>query len=106
MNYSKFLTALLTPEKVEGLYGYLLCKVPFWYLRDSLVRGKFGVYSHSNPERSDGEQSLNTHPCRARKGVDRVIKVTRFEGRAIFMLSIGQWGSNNFVPLLSQRLPS
>jgi hypothetical protein len=47
VDYSKFLTALLTPERVEPYRVNLLCEyIPFVgkYLRDSLVRGKLGVY--------------------------------------------------------------
>jgi hypothetical protein len=47
VDYSKFLTALLTPERVEPCWGDLLCEyIPVMgkCLRDSLVRGKLGVY--------------------------------------------------------------
>jgi hypothetical protein len=49
VNYSKFLTALLTPERVEGLDGHICYVSTLLFigvcLRDSLVRGKFGVYT-------------------------------------------------------------
>ena len=64
MDYSKFLTALLTPERVEPYWADLLCEyIPFVGkvpARQPCSGKAWCTYctDHSNPERSDREQSL------------------------------------------------
>jgi hypothetical protein len=56
-------------------------------------------YTIPIPSGVNREQSLNTHPCRARKGVDRVIKLPGLRDVPYFMLSIGEESS---FPMITQ----
>ena len=74
------MTALLTPERVEDLFGYICYVKYLLFHRNVFARqpcsGKVWLYIIPIPSGVNREQSLNTHPCRARKGVDRVINLS------------------------------